>query len=92
MAEILTNKLKSIDNENKYNEKLIECIIQEIEKQQYFILKPIVRFIIDVMIIVIVLNDLTIRLLKRNYKILFSIVLLSILYDSFTHSDVSSDI
>ncbi|AYC44646.1 hypothetical protein [Moosepox virus GoldyGopher14] len=70
MAEVLINKLKNIEFDNYGNEKIIDCIIYEIENTQYVIVRPILRLIVDLMILLIVLNDVIIRVIKRNYKIL----------------------
>ncbi|AAR07417.1 61R [Yaba monkey tumor virus] len=67
MAEVLFFKLKSIEQENLLNGLILDCIINEIENSNHYLLRPFIRLIIDVILLITVIVSLIIRILKRNY-------------------------
>ncbi|QQG31548.1 hypothetical protein [Swinepox virus] len=85
MAEVLINKLRSIEYENKSNEKLIDCILYEVERQQHWVFRPILRLLFDMIILLIVFNGLLFRLIKRNYYICIILITTYIMYKFFMY-------
>ncbi|APG58278.1 hypothetical protein BTW14_gp087 [BeAn 58058 virus] len=83
MASILVSKVYNIKDNNKLNEKFIDCIINEIENNNNILYKHILKLLIDLIFFLIIIYITLIRLFKRNYKIILLFFIITILYIMF---------